>query len=1316
MRLAHGSAITAEEVERIVSREFTPQRFAALCNAIAWTLSRLRCTSLPSFTERVNAKDNGIDAEWQTEFPDDGAYPSPLLGPGWSVFQYKQRDVFAQGREKTFNNLALGLEGAVKDLAKRSGRRPTRYILFTNLDLTHFTKGQKGRLKEKILKGWARSRRVHVEIVGAAELASFLNSAPAVRSAFFVPTRFATWQEAWQRLTRGKLYGANVRLVGRDKELDQLRSLLEDPAVRAIVLAGAQDIGKSRLALQASERRPIDTVVALDPRLMAAGDLLALESPDVETLVIIEDPEEERAEDFVRQALTRERLKVLITLPTAEAAAAASFGRDSRVRVIRLGPLSDSEAQELLGAAGAKLDYGLESWVVHQAGGNPGVLLLAASAGVELRRSAASFTEDVARAFERKVTRVLGEAAIRILRILSLLTHVGIGGTGAKELELACQLFGDGVDSNAVLNALPRLTDAGVVRLGGAYAEVVPPLLANSLASAAFRGHFTDLCALFGALSQAGRLRLIRRLRGLRSEEATRFWDELFGADGPFRDLPSALSNSHLLRLIAGTIPERVARLVGESLEGATPEERLAIAGEARRELMWTLEELLFRRKTSRVALRSLALLAEAENETYGSNATGVFCAVFHPLHPQMPLPLEDRLDCLRDLLGDRYSSRMHLVVVEAIATALGRGGVVPLRRSEGPEPLDSRPSLTYGEVFNYMEALVDLLMEVARSGNPEVAQSAGRALPHAIAECAIQGRPEQAVARFKAVAQWVASAQEPVSVSGLVDALAFVQAAFERQKGEKGPDVATRLKGPLEEVRGLVAALDRGDFATRLRRWAGKWTRDDHEYEEEDGQRIYRSVKELRRLAREALDDSAILTDDLLAWLCSGEAQKAHLFFWWLGRLDSGQRWRSKIEQLGADRGGSVVFAAYFGGLGQIDRAFVSRRLDELTTARSVLGEAIVSATGYLGGDAARAARVESLLREDRVDPGFAARILSGGGWINSLGPEDYLRLLKAIAGPGLEHAPAVIDFLGMWLHGRRPVEGDLAEFAWRCLESRAPATQNEAYDCDQLGAHLAEGDSERGLRLLETLLTGPYQSESWNPLEHYGERRFWSALLNAHRERALRLVLSLALRDPMAKFHITWHLREVLDQDRDADILIGFALEDERQGELISSTVTAGRPGFWPIALKIVEAYPRNERIQGALASATEHMGLMIRGPQSAHYEACRREVEHVRLDPATRAAARPWLQRVEEYLRQQSERELLSEIEREVNDLRRVVEDPAAPERVWAITALLRLGKAEKVIRLIPKEEMVKILPKLDIPAKQKQKIRRMLDAAT
>ena len=93
---------------------------------------------------------------------------------------------------------------------------------------------------------------------------------------------------------------------------------------------------------------------------------------------------------------------------------------------------------------------------------------------------------------------------------------------------------------------------------------------------------------------------------------------------GSVNNFQAALSNVHLLRLVAGTVPARVSQLLESGLRNSSRKERLALQGDQRRELVSTLEQLLFRATTSLGAMRLTWLLAEAEKEDYSNNATGI--------------------------------------------------------------------------------------------------------------------------------------------------------------------------------------------------------------------------------------------------------------------------------------------------------------------------------------------------------------------------------------------------------------------------------------------------------------------------------------------------------------------------------------------------------------------------------------------------------------------------------------------------------------------------------------------------------------------
>jgi hypothetical protein len=353
MSLVHGRAVTAEEFERVVAREFPVQRFASLCNAIIWATAKPRGFSQLAFTERVFVRDNGIDAEWVLNIPQEAIERDDLIGPGTNVFQYKQRDPTSRDRSHIFRELRETLQGAVREITTRTGRQVHRYLLFTNVDLT---RDQKDRLVDAIRADY--SGDVVVQIFGAAELVAALNNLPHLRSSFFATAQFATWSRAWEAHGRASLNGNMPALVGRRGIIEGIESAVDDDSVRAILIAGVSDIGKSRVALASTEHRSIDTIFALDAVSLRISDLLALISPGQRIVIVVEDPDLDRVDELVTTALS-ENVKIILTIPTSRAAELVSYGRDPRVKLIEIGPLSDSESEQLLRISGAKFEYSL---------------------------------------------------------------------------------------------------------------------------------------------------------------------------------------------------------------------------------------------------------------------------------------------------------------------------------------------------------------------------------------------------------------------------------------------------------------------------------------------------------------------------------------------------------------------------------------------------------------------------------------------------------------------------------------------------------------------------------------------------------------------------------------------------------------------------------------------------------------------------------------------------------------------------------------------------------------------------------------------
>ncbi|MDH4328243.1 MAG: ATP-binding protein, partial [Nitrospira sp.] len=1221
MSLLTGQAIDAKELEKVTST-WPPDRFATLCNTVAWAASGRAVQTIPSFTSRVYVKDGGVDAEWDVKIPADiSPIPTPILSPGWNVFQYKQRDVFARKRQSVISTLRSSLTGAFNAVTKNFARKPDRYTLFVN---SHLTPNEKASLKKSILTG-TDEEEGHVEIIGAAELAALLNDHPHLRAAFFAPLAFQTWEDAYNAHGQKKRFGSSVEFVGRESELDQLRALVDNPAIQAIILSGLHDMGKSRLALEATKHKPYNVAVSLDPRSTDLADYRNLCSNHHETICIVEDPELETLQALIGETLSVPDLKLLITLPMAEDAPDLSYGFDNRVASLQLSPLSEESARKLLHATGQALDYGIQDWILSQAGGIPGVILAAASIASNLREGHTDFRDTVGREFERRIQRELGPAALRSACLFSLLTHVGIAGPHDREIQTICELFGDGQSPHETITHLPEFEKSGLAKRIGYFVELSLPLLANYLVAQLLQGRRDRMFTLFAKLDEAGQIRFIKRLAQVKGPEAEQFRDELFAPDGPLGTVDRVLKRTHLLRLIAGTVPHRVLNVLEHHLLASTREFRLAISGDARRELMSALEQLLFRAKTSKGALRLIWLLAEAENETWGNNATGVLKESLHPFHSQMPLPLDERVALIKERLSSAPAAETKLLAVKAIQSGLTSRMSIHLRHSIGSSPLDTRPPLTWRDVINYLRSLAEILVSLAEEQG-EVSHAALSALPNSVAELAFRGLTDESKQYFKLLTDWALAERQGLDVSHLSDTMHRVRDFCAKQIAKLDlPD--SRKSEVTEFIAQLTAwetSLNRAGFSTRLKLWAGGG----HHHVSSDWKQEEKQLEEqLCLLAKEAAQSPQILTPGLIEWLLTDPAREARRFFHALGQEDRHHHFRAAVEALGANALGSSAFAPYFAGWAKRDLEGAESRLDQLTESRAASATSLLETTSWLNPTPRGLKRIKQVAPED---PEYTAAIL--GRWIDRMDLKEFKELLRIIAGTNYEQASAAVDLLGSWIYHQKSFDDELSVFAWRCIEqgpSKKPTRSAEGWHFDELAAKLTEFNPDLGFEKFHQLLITPTPgSLEWEPLDMDGGKQWWEALRTKDRPRLFRTLLEVSCDNDTSQEVLSWRLKELLDQEQDADDLLVAIGNNVAYARISARWLVGSKPNFWKLAFAFLKQFPRDSILQDALTSAAMDTGAFIRGPVSQFYEARNQEV-HKRLeDTSTPAETRSWL----------------------------------------------------------------------------------------
>jgi hypothetical protein len=277
----------------------------------------------------------------------------------------------------------------------------------------------------------------------------------------------------------------------------------------------------------------------------------------------------------------------------------------------------------------------------------------------------------------------------RHLAPIALFSSVGFDEELRYEVESVAEAFALDLDE------LERICESevelgGFVSRAGRYRMVSPRLVAIWLA--------TDL---IGSIPRFDELIL-----GLPESLRDSFVQQLeyFGPDA--RYLPAALTRvigderfrrpelfseaaGRFLRASAAIIPVQVADAISELLADRTPE---VLANIPRRDLVWTLQVLLWWPETWERAAANLYVLAQHETETWANNASSSFAGAFSLYLSGSTVPYADRAAWLSGRIMRAEPEQLRLLV-EAVAAGLQEHHVrTVVGFRGGGEPRDWQP------------------------------------------------------------------------------------------------------------------------------------------------------------------------------------------------------------------------------------------------------------------------------------------------------------------------------------------------------------------------------------------------------------------------------------------------------------------------------------------------------------------------------------------------------------------------------------------------------------------------------------------------
>jgi hypothetical protein len=1246
--------------------------------------------AVPEITERPSVPDGGVDAEYITPENLPGHETGGLIGPGRTVFQFKFRDATRADRK----SLLRELSGCLRDEFPRVAPTCARYVLMINLELSG---AERKKLREAALGSWPAFTGKPLVIWGAADIAQALNSAPDLRHLFFADSGLCTLDFAATELRRAYGTVGWASFVNRDHERAAIVEFVGDIRARVLEVAGPAYSGKTRLVIEALQPYGSRVVWASSPDSVSLGLFRDLDQSDDSYILVVDRCDAAaipRILDFARE---QRHLKTVVIRTGA--------GHEDTLGVLSVGPLPDAHAIPLIHEIAPELPFLQQSWVDEEAGGIPGLLVHLAAL---LRDQPATLlgATDIRRQRNRLVESrylsALSAEARRVLEVASLVPVLGVEGQVAGEVEVVSKALD--VPIEEVRARLPELERAGLVRRRGRFIEVAPPLLAEYVLSQALERpeHRSLLLELWVAVDAAVFRRFLERLSNVPGDAVRNAIAGVLVPGGLIKDLDSLVRNAETLEALAPAAPQAALASIERSLKDRTAEElHDSVKERARRSLVGCLERLALRAEFFLRATRLLFRLAEAENETWGNNATGVVTSLFHWNHSEVSATLVERLAALREASEQAPPPRRLEVVARACGAAFKEDTWIGLHHAKGPALPEApyRPE-TWEEVRRYGEGILTILLRLAKTPVPAVSNAAAEGLLRSLRPFVRISRTETDYhALGKRSVEAVQDLGERAESARLLSQ-ALMQLELTEASLCSAPDQADRVvKETLELVRAALARLSGegdGDFRAQLWRWVGprSWKLDALE---EDRSEVSARVEDL---AREVARRPEIFLTHV-DWLLSDDAEHRIAFFQALGREDKGSGLLGALISRAVAPAWAAAFTAYMIGSAQRDASAAEAALDRLGGGSDVsVALGVLQATCAVASPETVAARLLRLLHGGALPRhDFARTVAHGLAW-ERITEEDVRRVIEAM-DDGTVPVRAVLlwPFLVRLLRGA-PVTGTLRGQAWRFIESTVGAPRPVVgRSWDLLATELGKLDeSARLLGVVERFM----ESRLHEPVSIHDEIPLASDALNAKiPSEFVGMLLRLVVK-PHTNYSIDWELGRAIEPLRDREVLLGFAREAGVEGaHLVAANLDPEKQGFWPLAADLLAASGYNERVEGRLL-ARLGSGSWSGSPVSMikrRIEVAKSLLSHG--DPKVVTWARQTLASLEDW----RQRALGEDREEWIWDYRigrAALEEMLArkdsPERLWAIGRLLEDAPLDRVRKLLTRTDILDALPKL------------------
>jgi hypothetical protein len=390
----------------------------------------------------------------------------------------------------------------------------------------------------------------------------------------------------------------------------------------------------------------------------------------------------------------------------------------------RLDPMTGDELLQLLSPIYKHQLPDLDRVVSFAQGFPQMAVLLAEARLVDDPRIGELTEDDLANKLLWKHNEDENKGYLKILQACSLFDVFGIEKEVEPQLEYIASIVG--IDIDTVYECVQEYSKRGLIDRRGRFGQVVPKPLAIRLAGQWWtKSREQKQRELVDGIPEGMVEGFCNQVEKLDFHtDVKQLTENLCGPQRPFGQAEVLLSvrGSRLFRSFIIVNPEATCTALYRTLINLDSQGLSDIHGATRRNLVWGLERLCYHADLFREAAWCMLLLASAENETYGNNATGMFAQLFRIQLSGTAAEPKSRFSLLKQAL-DLHQTEVDMVVLEALDQAISTHGgsrFVGAEYQGTKAPLEEwRPKL-WQEIFDYWQEAFDLLLCLFERGEAQ--------------------------------------------------------------------------------------------------------------------------------------------------------------------------------------------------------------------------------------------------------------------------------------------------------------------------------------------------------------------------------------------------------------------------------------------------------------------------------------------------------------------------------------------------------------------------------------------------------------------